>query len=299
MEIVFAGHGWIDIVDAIRVRVPDHTLVHAAPDRPLAAQVANAAVILPSSRRIDREVLEAAPNLILVQQPAVGVDAIDLDAARALGIPVCNAPGTNPDAVAQTALLLMLALARRWNGARAAFDAGIVGAPLGVELTGRTLGLVGNGQSAQRLRAAAEALGMRVVAVDSRSSDDALLAMLAASDVVSLHCPLTARTRGLIGVRTLAVMKRGALLVNVARGPIVDRGALEAALASGALGGVGLDVFWQEPWDPADPLWRHPDVVTLPHIGGTTAEAFGRIADIVAANVDRVLRGEPLLHRVA
>lgn len=298
MEIVYAGSGWLDVIEAIRARLPEHTVVRADPSRPLVEQVAQAAVILPSNGRVDRAVVEAARQLLLIQQPAVGVDSIDLDAARARGIPVTNAPGTNPDSVAQAALLLILALARKWKVAQGVFAQGVIGAPLGLELTGATLGLVGRGQSAQRLVVAAEALGMVVRSVDSKSSEQELLDMLAASDVVSLHCPLTPRTRGLIGARALGTMRRGALLVNVARGPIIERAAVEQALARGHLGGLGLDVFWQEPWDPADPLWAHPDVLTLPHVGGTTHAAFGRIADIVADNVRRLERGEPLLHRV-
>ncbi len=298
MEIVYAGSGWREVIELIRARLPQHTVVHADPARPLAEQVATASVILPSNGRVDRAVIEAARALRLIQQPAVGVDSIDVAAARARGVPVTNAPGTNPDSVAQAALLLILALARRWNVAQAMFARGVIGEPLGLELTGATLGLVGRGQSAQRLTLAAEALGMVVRAIDSKSSPEELRAMLATSDVLSLHCPLTPRTRGLIGQSALATMKRGALLVNVARGPIIDRAALEVALDRGTLGGVGLDVFWQEPWDPADPLWARPEVLTLPHVGGTTHAAFARIADIVADNVGRLERGEPLLHRV-
>lgn len=299
MEIVYAGSGWFEVVPFIRERLPEHRVHIADVATPIAEQLAAAHVLLPSNRPIDQGVLARAPHLRLIQQPAVGVDAIDLAAARARGIPVANAPGTNADSVAQAALLLMLALARRWRGAAQAFAAGVIGEPLGLELTGRTLGLVGHGQSARRLAAAAEALGMRVRALDSRATDEDRRALWADSDVISLHCPLTPRTRGLVDEAAFAAMKPGALLINVARGPIIDRSALEAALRQGQLGGVGLDVFWQEPWDPADPLWAHPRVLTLPHVGGTTAEAFGRIADIVATNVRHLERGTPLVHRLA
>jgi phosphoglycerate dehydrogenase-like enzyme len=140
---------------------------------------------------------------------------------------------------------------------------------------------------------------MRVSSVDSKSSREDLIALLAEADFVSLHCALTDRTRGLIDATALAAMKPGACLINAARGAVIDRPALEAALASGRLGGVGLDTYWHEPWDPADPLFAHPDVVALPHIAGTTEEAFTAVADVVADNLGRLLRGEPLLHRVA
>jgi phosphoglycerate dehydrogenase-like enzyme len=115
---------------------------------------------------------------------------------------------------------------------------------------------------------------------------------------VSLHGPLTDETRGLVDGAALAAMKPGAFLLNLARGAIIDRAALDAALARGHLGGVGLDVFWEEPWDPADPLFADPRVVVLPHVAGSTEESFGRIADIVVENVARIGRGEPLLHRL-
>jgi len=116
--------------------------------------------------------------------------------------------------------------------------------------------------------------------------------------VVSVHCPLTPATRGLIGARALARIKPGAYLVNCARGHILDREAVVAALDDGRLAGLGLDVFWNEPWDPADPLFARDDVVTLPHLGGSTEAPFDRIADVVAANVVAIMTGQPLAHRI-
>ena len=126
----------------------------------------------------------------------------------------------------------------------------------------------------------------------------ALLTHLATSDAVSLHCPLTPATRGLLDAEALAALPPHALVVNLARGPVIDRAALDAALARGHLGGVGLDVFWDEPWDPADPLFADPRVATLPHVAGTTTEAFGRVAELVVENVARLQRGASLLHRI-
>ena len=139
---------------------------------------------------------------------------------------------------------------------------------------------------------------MTVVSVDSQSSADDRGALLAAADVISIHCPLTPATRHMLDDAAFSRCKPGALLVNCARGPIVDRAAMERALATGQLGGVGLDVYWDEPWDPADPLFSHRKVVTMPHTAGSTREAFARIADIVCENVRRVARGEPPLHQV-
>ncbi len=300
MRVLFCGSGWLPIVDEIRAWLPASHSIHMW-DRaiPLSQAVQTAEVLLPSNAPIDAATIAAARALRLIQQPAAGVDAIDVAAARARGIPVCNAPGANGISVAETALFLMLALARKYPRACAAFDRRELGVPLGIELCERTLGIVGAGLCGRALAVRASALGMTVITTTSRSSRADLLAMLRASDVVSLHCPLTSATRGMIDAEALAAMRPGTLLVNCARGPIIDRRALEAALEARHLGGVGLDTFWDEPWDPADPLFARDDVVTLPHVAGSTVESFGRIATVVCENIARIERGEEPLHRVA
>lgn len=299
IDVVFCGTGWLSIVDVIRERLSDAATIRIRkPATPLADAVRHADVILPSNTRIDASIIAAAERIRLIQQPAAGYEAVDLDAARERGIPVCNAPNTNADAAAQAALLLMLALARRLPEARAQFRAQNVGGPLGVELTGKTLGIIGLGAIGSRLKTAAEALGMSVLSVNSRSASEQLYELLANSDFISLHCPLTPETRGLLSRTLFERVKRGAYLINCARAAIVDRAALEDALDSGRLAGVALDAHWSEPWDSADPLYARPNVVATPHLGGTTREAFARIADVVAENVRRVVTGESLLHRV-
>jgi phosphoglycerate dehydrogenase-like enzyme len=299
VQIVFCGTGWPEIVDAIRARLPAGATIRSRdPSRPVVAELLDADVILPSNCPIDAAAIAAPRRLVLIQQPAAGYEGIDLDAARARGVPVCNAPGMNAQAVAEAVMFLLLALARKLPLARAAFAESRIGAPLGVELAGRRLGLVGEGRTGGRVRKIAEATGMEVRSVRSGASRQELHALLGWADAVSLHCPLTPATRGLLGVAELAAMKPGAFVVNCARGAIVDRAALEGALAAGRLGGVGLDCFWREPWDPRDPLFARPEVVTMPHIGGSTEEAFAGIADIVADNVRRVMAGEPVHHRI-
>lgn len=300
MRLLFCGSGWVDIVDRIRARLePGDVLAIWDRARPLAECVADVDVILPSNGPVDAAVIAAAPRLRLIQQPAAGYEKIDLEAARASEIPVCNAPGANHVSVAECALLLILSLARRVPEAREAFARGTIGAPLGVELSGRTLGVVGMGRTGRALAVRASVLGMEVIGLDSRSSGAERAAFWGRCDVISVHCPVTPETAGMIGTAAFAAMRPGALLVNLARGAIVDRAALEAALAGGRLGGVGLDVYWQEPWDPADPLYRHPSVVTLPHVAGSTVDAFDRIAAIVCDNIARLRRGDALAHRVA
>lgn len=297
---VFCGSGWLPIVDEIRRRLPAGvTLRQWDRSRSLCDELADAQVILPSNAPIDAAAIAAPRELRLVQQPAVGHEKIDLSAAAARGVPVCNVPAANGDAVAEATMLMILALTRRLPRARHTFAAGVVGEPVGVELRGKTLGLIGVGGAGSRVAALATAFGMQVLSVRSTSTRADFEDLLRRADFVSIHCPLTDATRGLFDHAAFALMKPGAQLVNCARGGIIDRSALEAALAGGRLGGVALDTFWNEPWDPADPLYAHPDVMTLPHIGGSTVEAFGRIADVVAGNIARLQRGEPLLHRIA
>lgn len=304
MRLLYCGSGWLPIVEQIRARLaaatpaatPAATIDRWDRARPLAASVADVDVLLPSNAAITAEVIAAAPRLRLIQQPAAGVDGIDRAAAVARGIPICNAPGTNEVAVAEHALFLLLALARRAPLAHRAFVARQIGVPIGIELAGRTLGIVGLGRTGAALATRARALGMEVIALRRDAPDRA--AFFAACHAVSLHCPLTPQTRGLLDAAAFAALRPGALVVNCARGGVIDRAALTAALASGRLGGVGLDVHWDEPADPADPLYADPRVIAMPHAAGSTEEAFGRIADVVADNVGRLARGEPLRCRV-
>ncbi|MBE7451291.1 MAG: hypothetical protein HS111_21070 [Kofleriaceae bacterium] len=304
MQLLFCGSGWPEVPALLARRLgPDHHLRTWDRRRPLVDELAAAPVdvLLPSNAPVDAAVLAAAAagGLRLVQQPAAGTDGIDLAAARAHGVPVCNAPGANQVAVAEAALLLLLLCARRWPEARAAFAAGVIGSPPGTELAGATLLVVGPGRTGGALVERARALGMVVRTAGSRTTRAELLAELARADAVCLSCPLSPATRGLLDARALATLPAHALVVNVARGAVIDRDALVAALDRGHLGGVGLDVFWEEPWDPADPLFAHPRVVTLPHVAGSTTQAFDRIADIVVDNVGRLQRGEALRHRIA
>lgn len=300
MNVVFCGTGWLPIVDFIRDRLPAGVAIRVRDyARPVADELRDAHVILPSNCRIDRAAIEAPAELRLIQQPAAGYDGVDLDAARDRGVPVCNAPGANRASVAEASLYLLLACARRAPAAARAFADRALGVPLGTELEGKTLGIIGMGQTGSTLARASQALGMVVLGATSATSRPELLALLARCDAVAIHCALTPATRGMFDDEAFAALPPGAIVVNVARGPIIDRDALERALAAGRLGGVGLDVMWREPADPDDPLWARDELVVLPHVAGSTREAFARIADIVVDNLARVARGEPPRHRVA
>ena len=255
-------------------------------------------------------VVAAAPRLRLVQKIGVGVNTIDLEAARARGIAVCNLPGTNAPAVAELALLLMLGALRQVSRFDAAVRAGrgwsldpAVQDRLG-ELGGRTVGLVGYGAVPRALAPVLAALGCRVLYTARAPKPDTpggwrpLEALLAEADVVSLHLPLTVETERLIDAAALARMKPGAVLVNTARGGLVDQAALAEALRGGRLAAAGLDVFADEPVDPAAPLLALPNVVLTPHIGWLTTGTFDRSLALAAENCRRLGEGGPLLHRV-
>jgi phosphoglycerate dehydrogenase-like enzyme len=300
MRLLFCGSGWLPIVDLIAARLPpDATITAWDRGAPLARAVAEIDVLLPSDAVITPEVIAAAPRLRLIMQPAAGTERIDRAAAVARGIPICNAPGTNHVAAAETALYLLLALARRAPLAARAFAAREVGIPLGIELAGKTLGVIGMGRVGTAVAERARGLGMAILELRRGATAAERLAFLAACDAITIHCPLTPETRGMIDAAAFAAMRPGALVINAARGAVIDRAALVAALARDRLGGVGLDVHWEEPADPADPIYADPRVVALPHLGGSTAEAFGRIAEVVVDNLGRLVRGEPLRHRVA
>ena len=249
--------------------------------------------------------LDNAPQLRLVQKIGSGVNTIAVDACRARGIAVCNLPGTNSPAVAEMTLLLMLACLRRlreldaavrrpggWPQATALQDG------FG-ELAGRTVGLVGFGAVPRLLAPMLEALGANLLYWSRGARNVELDALLARADVVSLHLPLTPETERLIDTARLAGMKPGAILINTARGALVDERALLEALRTGRLAAAGLDVFAEEPVRPDHPLLALPNVVAAPHLAWLTRETLERSLAAALDNVRRLRDGAALLNRVA
>ena len=268
---------------------------------PLDAAGADALLCLLTDR-IDARFLERAPQLRIVANMAVGTDNIDLAAAARLGIPVSNTPDVLTDATADLAFALLLAAARRLAWAdRYVRGGGFVGwnpeLGIGLDVTGRTLGIVGAGRIGRAVAERARGFRMEVL-LHSRSAGPALGELLERSDFVSLHVPLGAETRHLIGARELARMKPSAVLVNTARGPIVDEAALVHALRTGEIAAAGLDVFEHEP-ALAPGLRDLPNVVLAPHIGSATIATRARMAEVAAGNIVAALRGEPIPNRVA
>lgn len=262
------------------------------------------ALIVRLVERIDADILKASAKLKLVHKHGAGTNDIDVAAAKDLGIPVLAAVGANAHSVAEHALALMFALIKDMRRQDAFVRGGgwAAKAYQGHELRGRTLGLVGFGLIARNLARMAQAIGMGVVAYDPFAPDEAfadgaaratdLDALFAGADVVSLHCPLTEETRNLVNARTLGLMKPGALLINTARGEVVDEAALVEALKAGTIAGAGLDTFSPEPPAADNPLWQLDNVILSPHIGGVTEEARGEVSLITCANVIAFLKGE-------
>lgn len=265
-------------------------------------------LIVRSETRVDRELLSASPSLCVVGRAGVGVDAIDVAAATDAGIVVVNTPAANTIAATEQTFALMLAVQRHVPQAWAALKSGRwERAPfVGHELYGKTLGIVGLGRIGGGVALRARAFGMRVIASDpyvapsrAQAHDVELLQLdelLRDADIVTVHTPLNEQTRNLIDAANLARMKPGAVLVNCARGGVVNETALLEALDAGRLRAAAIDVVAQEPPPPDGPgakLHRHERVIATPHLGGSTHEALARIATELAQDLVSVLRGRP------
>jgi (S)-sulfolactate dehydrogenase len=261
------------------------------------------ALIVRNRTQVQGALLQACPRLVVVGRLGVGLDNIDLAACRARGIEVCPATGANDAAVAEYVVCGVMMLLRGAYHATAEVLAGVWPRTrlIGREIGGRRLGLVGFGAIARQTARRAVALGMEVVAHDPYlAGDDPAWAahgaaslplddLLATADAVSLHVPLTASTRNLIDAAALERLRPGAVLVNAARGGVVDEAALAAALRSGRLSGAMLDVFEHEPLPRGSPLANAPNLILTPHIAGVTEESNARVSAVTAANVRRVL----------
>jgi glyoxylate reductase len=290
-----------------RLREAGHELDVWPGDRPpdpdaLQRLVAGAdALLCLLTERVDARLLDAAPRLRAIANYAVGSDNIDLAACAARDIPVGVTPDVLTDATADLTLALILAAARNLPTAAADVRAGRwrtwePAGWLGLELRGATLALVGPGRIGEAVAERARAFGMRVEPV---GRGDDLHAALSRADVVSLHVPLTGATRHLIDAAALAAMKPTAILVNTARGPIVDQAALVQALQRGQIASAALDVTDPEPPDPRDPLLALPNALIVPHIGSATRAARARMADMAADNLLAALAGEAMPHPAA
>ncbi len=280
-------------------------MVHdRTPPELVASRIAQADLVLTNKTRIGAADLEAAPALRGLCMLSTGHDVVDGAAAAARGLPLCNVPEYGTMSVAQAVFALLLELTNHTGALAASVRQGRWSAgpdfcywdqPL-VELAGQTLGVVGMGRIGAAVSRIAEAFGMRVLS-HRRTPDPAsvhLDHLLQESDVVSLHCPLTAETHGLMNAERLQRMRPGSLLINTGRGALINEADLAAALAKGQLGGAGLDVLSLEPPRPDHPLLSAPNCLITPHVAWATRQARQRLIAVSARNVAALLAGRPI-----
>jgi D-3-phosphoglycerate dehydrogenase len=284
------------------LRQPGWEVIRTTKDT-LAGEIVTAeALVVRSATRVTADLLETAPKLVVVGRAGVGVDNVDLEAATRRGVLVMNTPGGNAPSVAEHTVALLLALARRIPMLDAAMHAGRweKSKGIGTELRGKTLGLIGMGRVGSEVAKRTRALEMKVLAYDPYLTESAareagvslvpLDELFAQSDYISLHTAFVPETERIINAQSLSKMKKGAQLVNTARGELVDEAALAEALSSGHLGGAALDVFKVEP--PKDsPLLAMTNVVATPHVGGSTVEAQEEVGTLIAQQVRDYLSG--------
>lgn len=305
-----AGPGFVAQIEESAPDGIDIVIVDESDRQRFADEMRDADVLLHVLEPVTAEAIEAAPRLKLIQKIGVGVNTIDLDAARDHRVAVANMPGTNSQAVAEMTLALMFAALRRIpllddamrEGRGWGLDPGIF--DTAGEISGRTIGLVGYGEIPRRLAPVLAALGANVVYAVRRERPAAigqrldLDALLTESDIVSLHVPLTPETAGMIDADAIGRMKPGAVLINTARGGLVDEIALRDALASGRIAAAGLDTVSEEPAPATNILFGLDNVVVTPHIAWLTPETLRRSLGIAFENCRRVAAGETLLHQV-
>ena len=308
MEILICTTHFPHCAEILRHHLP-HDTIRACPAEHVRTEATHVDVLIPAMFRVDAEVI-AHTSAMIIHQFGVGLEGVDIPAATRRGIYVANVPGHegtgNAASVAEHALFLMLALARKFPLAMANVKQRRFGAPLSTALQGKTVAILGVGSIGTEVVKRLAPFGMRVLGIKQQSSETLrqqlgldflgtrqdLLSVMAEADFVVLALPVTPTTRGLINATVLAQMKKSAFLVNVGRGPVIDHDALVSALANETIAGAGLDVFWDEPVDPSDPLFRY-NVIATPHTAGVTDLSYNSIARGLAANVNRLRAGEP------
>ena len=312
MDILFTApeNAWAGFLDRIKKELPEHRFNHTGFFG--AETLAGYDVLIPTMTQIPRELIETADHLKLIQQCGVGVENIDIPSATAGGIYVANVPGDvsgNADSVAELGIFLMVGLSRNFSEWPESFQNGSMGKPLGRSLVGATVGLVGLGAIARSLARRLTPFGVELIGIKRMDRErakkelglswvggpDDLPVLLKRSDYVVLCLPATDDTRRMINENTLAMMKPAAFLINLSRGDLVDRDALEEALEEGIIAGAGLDVFWKEPPDFDDPIFAL-NVLATPHIAGSTDSTMRGIVLGVAENIRRLDRGEQPLY---
>jgi phosphoglycerate dehydrogenase-like enzyme len=313
MKILFAAHenAWGGFFGLIKTELPQHTF--QASGRFDFESLKGFDILIPTMSIVGREQLAKADRLRLIQQCGAGLEGVDHQAARELNMRVANVPteiSGNAESVAELGLYLMIGLSRDFRNMSLSLANRKTGTPQGRALSGKTVGLIGLGGIGRALARKLASFDVRLMGVKRHDPQKAkeelglewagtpaeMDILLSQSDYVVLCLPLTPENRNMIGRDAFNVMKRNAFLINLSRGGLVDRSALEEALASEKIAGAGLDVFWEEPVDPDDPVFRY-NVLATPHIAGSTDVSISGIVKVVAENIRRLDRGQEPLYQ--
>lgn len=304
MNIVFASpeNAWGGFFGLIRSELPQHTF--EATGRFEVDSLQGFDVLVPTMCHVTEDLLATSDRLRLIQQCGAGLELVDLEAARKRNIWVANVPTSisgNADSVAELGIYMMIGLSRDFRGMARSLSNRKMGEPQGRALSGRTVNLIGLGGIGQALIRRLRPFDVHLIGVKRHDTKEAMKKfdlswvgspedlgeLLQGSDFVILCLPYTLETKHLMNRDSISLMKKDAFLINLSRGGLVDRGALESALASGKIAGAGLDVFWEEPPDPNDALFNY-NVLTTPHIGGSTDVSIQGIVKAVAENIQRL-----------
>ncbi len=313
MKVLFAAseNSWGGFFHLIRNELPEHSF--EATGRFGFDSLRGVDVLIPTMTPVTRETLESADRLRLIQQCGSGLETVDIKAAGALHVRVANVPtdiSGNADSVAELGIFLLIGLARDFLGMAASLAGRRMGEPQGRALSGKTVGLVGLGGIGKALVQRLKPFGIRCIGIKRSDPEKAkkemgldwaggpgdLPELLRRSDAVMLCIPLSAESRNVIDARAFSFMKPDAFLINLSRGGLVHREALHEALASGKIAGAGLDVYWEEPPDPQDPIFGY-NVLATPHVGGSTDGSMRGIVAAVAENIRRIEAGEEPMYR--
>ena len=311
MKILFAApeKAWGGFLGLIRAELPKHHF--EATGRFAVDTLKGFDVLIPTMCSVSETLLETADQLRLIQQCGAGLEMVDLKAAQKSNIQVANVPtdiSGNADSVAELGIYMIIGLSRDVRGMAKSLTEQKMGQPQGRALTGKTIGLIGLGGIGRALIKRLKPFGVNLIGIKRHNPIEAmkelgmdwaggvedLTELLARSDFVVLCLPVTPESVNLIDDKAFEAMKSGAFLINLSRGGVVDHGALKDALASGKIAGAGLDVFWEEPPDPSDPVFSY-NVVATPHIAGSTDVSMRGIVKVVAENIRRLENNlEPL-----
>lgn len=311
MNILFAAYenSWGGFFDKIRSALPHHCF--EATGKFQIDSLKGIDVLIPTMSSVNEKILGRADRLKLIQQCGSGLETVDIEAAGKRNIRVCNVPtdiSGNADSVAELGIYMMIGLSRNIPAMAEHMANGKMGEPQGISLQGKTAGIIGLGGIGNALIRKLKTFDMRILGIKRNNigsakkeldlewvgTPDEIGRLLKESDYVILCLPLTAESRNIIDNDTISYMKEGAFIINLSRGGVINKGALENSLAAGRIAGAGLDVFWEEPPDPDDSIFKY-NVMSTPHIGGSTDVSMNGIVKVVSENIRRLEKNqEPL-----